>query len=239
MTRWIALLLLLAAQTAGESSVLHWTTRIMGMNCDNHLVRHGSKDGPKLAQRGEESDLVTPVQFTAERPFAPTGSLTLAVCNGEVHVEPSDTDTLRVSVQLNGHLHREETPRNYLQRFDTTPEKAVMLWKLPESAKPIFHVYIPRGARLRLDLGKSELTVQGILGDKELSVGRGTARLYVRSDSTDFSQISVDVAMGSFIDQRPGGKQIHKVPLHEDISGSGTAKVSLNVAMGKAEIAAQ
>ena len=209
------------------------------MNCDNHPIGHGSKDSPKLTQRQEESDLLTPTQFTAERPFDPAGTLTLAVCNGEVHVEPSDAGTLKISVQLNGPLRHEQTPRNYLQRFDAAPEETVMLWKLPESAKPVFHVYVPRGTHLRLDLGKSELTVQGIQGDKDLSVGRGTARLYVRPDSTDFSQIGVDVAMGSFSDLRPGGKQIHKVPLHEDISGSGTAKVTLNVAMGKAEIAAQ
>jgi hypothetical protein len=239
MKRAIAVLLLLAAPIAAKASVLHWTTRLMGMNCDNHPISRSPKDSPRLTQREEDRDVITPVLFTAERPFKSDGTLTLAVCNGDVQVEPSDSETLKITVQLNGPLHHEQTPRNYLQRFDATPEKTVMLWKLPESAKPVFHVLVPRNAHLILDLGKSELTVRGIHGEKQLNVGRGTARLYVQPDNADFSQISVDVAMGSFTDLRPGGKQNHKVPLHEEISGSGTAKATLNVAMGKAEIASE
>jgi hypothetical protein len=233
----VVFLMLLAAQTGGEASVLHWTTRLLHMNCDNRPVSH-SHDPVGLIPRIVTSDLVTPMQFEAERPMVEGGTLTLGICNGEVHVlAATDAAKLKVVVRLGASLGRERTPKDYLQEFSLNPSGADIEWKLPRRALPVIDVYVPKDTKLNLELGNVQLEVRGVRGDKQIDAGRGTARLYVMADGADYRRLTVDVAMGSFVDLRPGGKQSHKVPLHEEFSGTGKGNAHLSVAMGKAEIA--
>jgi hypothetical protein len=235
----VVFLMLLTAQTGGEASVLHWTTRLLHMNCDNHPVSH-SHDLVGLISRVVTSDLVTPMQFEVERPMMEGGTLTLGACNGEVHVLPAtDAAKLKVVVHLGASLGRERTPKDYLQEFSLNPAGADIEWKLPRRALPVIDVYVPKDTKLNLELGNVQLEVRTRGGDKRIDVGRGTARLYVSADGSDYRRLTVDVAMGSFVDLRTGGKQSHKMPLHEEFSGNGNSTAQLSVAMGKVEIAAE
>ena len=235
----MAFFILMAAQTAGEASVLHWTTRILSLNCDNHPVvqRRSTSEIPQLAYRQEDSDVLTATRFEAERPVGHAAKLILGVCNGEVHILPAQTPgMLKITVQLGASLHHEQTPKSYLQKFEISPELADIEWKLPSHSRPEIYVYLPEDANLDLNVGNSQLEVKGNRGNKRLDVGRGKARLYVASGNTDFSRITVDVAMGSFADLRPEGKENHKIPLHEEIQGSGASTATVSAAMGKVEI---
>jgi len=78
-----------------------------------------------------------------------------------------------------------------------------------------------------------------VRGNKQISVGKGTARLFVTSERNEYNRITVDVVMGSFADLRPGGAESHQIPLHREFSGAGSATADLHVAMGKAEIAVE
>lgn len=54
---------------------------------------------------------------------------------------------------------------------------------------------------------------------------------------TPSRSIVVDVAMGSFVDLRPGGVTDHRVPLHKEFKGQGSSTAHLQMAMGRVEIA--
>ena len=235
--RIVAIFLLVAmAQTAGEASVFHWTTRLLHMNCDTHTVTRGHN--PELVPRSGQADQVTAQDFAAERPFSAGTKLTLGVCNGEVHILPGgDAGKLKITVHLAAPLGHERTPQSYLQIFAFDDKGADIEWKLPEAGHPVVTVYLPEHADLDLELGKAELDVTGIRGNKHLSLGKGTARLHVASGNSEYSRMTVDVAMGSFRDWRPDGLESHKVPLHQEFLGTGSASARIEVAMGKAEIA--
>ncbi len=151
----------------------------------------------------------------------------------------STADELRIVVHLAAPLGHERTPKNYLQEFTMGSDAPDIEWKLPEGSHPVIEVDIPADTNLDLQLGKAQLEVGGIVGNKHISVGKGSARLYAREDNAESGEIVVDVAMGSFADLRPGDRESHRAPLHEEIPDKGSATAHLEVAMGKAEIAAQ
>jgi len=235
--RWsIGIMLVLSSRPITEASVLHWITRLGHTNCDNRPVAKVSH--PEVVPRPEPSDLDTSLRFEAERPFASGSSLMLVVCNGDVHVFPSsERDKLKITVRLGAPLGRERTPRSYLQEFLVTSSTADVEWKLPARSLPQINIYVPMKTDLDLELGKTDVEVRGVRGNKVLNVGKGTARLYVENGDSEYSSIVVDVAMGSFADLRPGGKHSNHLPFHEEFAGKGSSTAHLQMAMGKAEIA--
>jgi hypothetical protein len=85
--RWVLFApLLFSSLPCSDASALHWITRLGHTNCDNHPV--AETHAPGLIQRSEQEDVDAPLQFEVEEPFASLSSLTLVVCNGEVHVPP-------------------------------------------------------------------------------------------------------------------------------------------------------
>jgi len=215
--------------------MLHWTTRVLGMDCDNRPIPLPHDPGLRL--RPQQFDTVTPLEFEGVRPLPSGSTLTLGVCNGEVHIlSAPGLESVKVSVRLGKPLNRERTPLNYMRRFTAVGNEAEILWKLPEETHPVIDIYVPLNTNLNLQLGKAKLEVKSVRGNKQISVGKGTARLYVTDEPQEYSRITVNVAMGSFSDLRPGGTENHQVPLHREFSGTGSATVDLQVAMGKAEI---
>lgn len=218
--------------SSARPSILHWTTRLLHTECDDRPVTQPHRSG--LVPRRTETDHITPIDFEAERTLTAGSTLSLAICHGEVHILPSDSpDQLRVLVHLNASL-KDRTPADFLQQFTVAPGQADVEWKLPERSHPVINIYVPAGTKLNLQLGKVDVDVKGVRGDKSIDVGKGTARLYVCPD--EYRAIEVAVAMGTFTDQRPGGTTNHKVPLHEHFDGPGQATAEIKVAMGQAEL---
>jgi len=179
-----------------------------------------------------------PLEFDVERPFKSRSSLTLVVCNGEVHVLPNPhPDQLRVVVHLGASLQHELTPRRFLQEFVVGEKDADVEWKLPASARPVIDVYVPEQTALDLQLGKTNLLVKGVRGDKSVNAGKGTVRLDVRDGDSEYRSILVDVAMGSFADLRTEDNPSRRFPFHQELPGRGDATAHLQMAMGRIEIA--
>ena len=227
----LAVVFLLQTSALSPASVLHWTSRLMGMECDNRPVR--SADLPALQRRPTEPDTDTPQDFAAERPFSAGATLRLGVCGGELHILPSkDPSTLKITVHVTSPLPRDLTPRSYLQELTADPQNATVAWKLPENAHPVLYVYVPDQTNIDLQLGKGAVDIQGIVGNKRIHLGKGEAKLNM-TRSPEYSRLSVHVAMGSFEDRRPGGHENHKAPLHEELTATGPYTADVHVAMGK------
>ena len=228
--------LLFSSQPCSDASAFHWITRLGHTNCDSHPV--AQTHVPGLIQRSERKDVDAPLQFEVERPFASHSSLTLVVCNGEVHVLPNPhPDQLRVEVHLGASLRHELTPKRFLQEFVVGQRDADVEWKLPAGSLPVFDIYVPKQTALDLQLGKTNLLVNGVRGDKAISVGKGTLRLDVSDGDSEYHSIIVDVAMGSFTDLRTEGNSSNQIPFHRVLQGRGDATAHLQMAMGRIEIA--
>jgi hypothetical protein len=231
----LATFLFCALPLSFDASVFHWITKLGHTSCDNHPVAPAhSRD---LLARSEHPDLDELLRFEAERPFASGSALELVVCNGEIRVHPGpDADKLRVSVRLGSPLGHELTPGRFLQVFSVDSHSADIEWKLPERVHPVIDIYVPRETNLNLALGKTDLEIRDVVGDKTVNAGKGTVRLAVANDKSEYRSIVVDVALGSFSDLRPEGESDHHTPLHKEFSGEGTATAHLQMAMGRVEI---
>lgn len=218
-----------------DASVYHWITKLGHTSCDNHPVAQAHSHD--LTARSEHPDLDEALRFEAERPFASGSALELVVCNGEVRVHPGpDPDKLRVSVHLGSSLGHELTPGRFLQVFSMDSHGADIEWKLPERVHPVIDIDVPKETNLGLELGKTDLEIRDVEGDKTVNAGKGIVRLRVANGNSEYRSIVVDVAMGSFSDLRPEGESDHNVPLHKEFSGEGTATAHLQMAMGRVEI---
>jgi hypothetical protein len=235
--RWVLFAtLLFSSLPCSDASALHWITRLGHTNCDNHPV--AETHAPGLTQRSEQKDVDAPLQFEVERPFATHSLLTLVVCNGEVHILPNPhPDRLRVVVHLGAPLRHELTPRRFLQEFVVGQQDADVEWKLPASSRPAIDIYVPEQTALDLQLGKTNLLVKGVRGDKAVNAGKGTVRLDVTDGDSEYHSIIVDVAMGSFVDLRTNDNISHHFPFHQELPGRGDATARLQMAMGRIEIA--
>ena len=140
-------------------------------------------------------------------------------------------------VHLGASLRHELTPRRFLQEFVVGQKGADVEWKLPASSRPVIDIYVPEETTLDLQLGKTNLLVKGVHGDKAVNAGKGTARLEVSDGDSEYHSIVVDVAMGSFVDLRTEDNLSHRFPFHQELPGRGNATAHLQMAMGRIEIA--
>jgi hypothetical protein len=227
---------LLSSQPYSDASPFHWITRLGHTSCDDRPI--AETHAPGLVQRSEQNDVDDPSQFDMERPFASHSLLTLVVCNGEVHVLPNPhPDQLRVVVHMGASLRHELTPKRFLQEFVVGQKNADVEWKLPAGSRPVIDVYVPEQTALDLQLGRTNLLVKGVRGDKVVNAGKGTARLEVIDGNSEYRSIVVDVAMGSFSDLRSRDNASRHFPFHEELPGRGDATAHLQMAMGMIEIA--
>jgi hypothetical protein len=205
-------------------------------NCDNRPV--ASVHQSRLLDRPEQGDIDSALHFEAERPFVGGSSLTLVVCNGDIQIRRnSNLDKLKIVAQLDSPLGHELTPKRFLQWFSLDSKSADVEWKLPERSHPAIDIYVPENTNLDLQLGKITLQVKHVRGDKVVNAGKGKIRLEVADGDVEYRSIVVDVAMGSFVDLRPGGVSDHRVPLHKEFKGQGGSTAHLQMAMGRVEIA--
>jgi len=237
ITRWITVAFLACALVSRcQASPLHWITRLGHTNCDNHPVPLGYSSS--LLERREDEPVDNALRFEAERSFPGGSTLTLVVCNGEVHVLPNpEPDKLKVLVHLGSGLGHELTPKRFLQEFSLSSGSADIEWKLPERSRPEIVVYVPTNTNLDLELGKTSLLLNGVRGNKVVNAGKGKVRLEVKDSNLEYRSIIVDIAMGSFSDLRPGGTAGNHTPLHKEFDGQGDSTAHLMMAMGKVEIA--
>ncbi len=204
----------------------------MNTECDNRPVL--SPVIPVLQYRPSHPDIDTPQDFVAERGFPAGETLRLGVCSGEVHMVPSEASaTLRITVHVTQPLPRDLTPKSYLQELTVYGQQATMGWKLPESSHAVIYVYVPRQTSVDIQLGRGNLEIKGVEGNKLIHVGKGEAKLNLSSALPEYSHMTIHVSMGTFEDRRVGGHNSHKVPLKEEFSAEGLYSADIHVAMGK------
>lgn len=186
----------------------------------------------------QAGDVLEPRHLEIARPFMGTGSLDISVCNARlvVHTKP-DAKDLRISVEMGD--KPDKPAADYVHIFRVAPDNGVIHLKFPNDSHAVVTLTVPmnQGLESQFNLGKGELNFDAIgsSGARQINVGYGHAKLLVEGDKS-YSDMQVNIGLGSLHDHRPGGHDGHFV-VSKSYSGSGVGSLQVNVGMGSLDIA--
>ncbi len=208
-------------------------TKNGNLNCDGDSVSVADRQYERQA-----GDVLEPRHLEIARPFSGTGTLDVSVCNAQlvVHSTPNAKD-LRVSVELGS--KSDKPAEDYIHILHISPDNGVIHLKFPNGSHAVVKLTVPMNKSLesQFNLGKGDLNFDAIgsAGERQINVGYGHAKLLVEGDKS-YSDMQVNIGMGSLHDHRPGGHDGHFV-VSKSYSGSGVGSLQVNVGMGSLDIA--
>lgn len=144
--------------------------------------------------------------YTQERPLASGGTVVLTVNVGDVKIQPSGSDRVRLEIHTT-HSADQQTIASWVRRFEVAANRATIEIQLPKDHEhcsdcyggiDVF-LYVPDRADLKADLKVGDLTVSGIHGDKDLHVGVGDLRIGV-ADPSDYGHVETHTRIGDVHD---------------------------------------
>jgi len=202
------------------------------MNCDGEPV----KDHQYEKQLG---DVLDSHHIEIVRPFVGTGKLDVSVCNAQLRVRTkADAKELKLFVETDAQRGG-NSAEDYVHIFRVAPDNGVIHLKFPGDSHATVTLVLPMnaGSDSEFNLGKGNLEFDAIggAGKREINVGYGHAKLLVDGDKS-YSDMEVNIGMGSLHDHRPGGHDGHFV-VSKNYSGSGAGSLEINVGMGSLDIA--
>ena len=232
LIRKVACALALIALSAGVA--LHADEKKPdNLDCDGKPLSTAERQFQQQA-----GDAVEPRHLEIVRPFTGTGSLDVSVCNAQfrVRARPEAKD-LRISVDLGEKTDKSAVDYVHILRVD--PESATIHLKFPSDSHATVTLTVPmnKGLESQFNLGKGDLNFDAIgsAGRRQINLGYGHAKLLVEGDKS-YSDMQVNIGMGSLHDHRPGGHDGHFV-VSKNYSGSGVGSLQVNVGMGSLDIA--
>jgi hypothetical protein len=201
-----------------------------------------SCDGKPVTDRQyqqEAGDVLEVRHLEIVRSFSGTGKLDVSVCNARLQVRTQpDAHELKLSVEMDAQSGSKPAADS-IHIFRVTPDDGVIHLKFSDDSHAIVTLVVPmnHGLDSQFNLGKGDLNFDavGSAGDRQINVGYGHAKLLVEGDKS-YSDMEVNIGMGSLHDHRPGGHDGHFV-VNKNYSGSGTGSLQINVGMGSLDIA--
>jgi hypothetical protein len=222
-------LMVLATGTAMRAD----NTKTDNLSCDGEPVSVADRQ-----YQQEAGDVLEPRHLEIARPFTGTGSLNVSVCNAQLRVRTRpDAKDLKVSVELGD--KSDKPAADYIHILRVVPDNGVIHLKFPNNSHAVVTLTVPmnKGLESQFNLGKGDLNFDAIgsAGERQINVGYGHAKLLVEGDKS-YSDMQVNIGMGSLHDHRPGGHDGHFV-VSKSYSGSGVGSLQVNVGMGSLDIA--
>lgn len=226
-TAYFSALMLLAA------GMLHADTKAENMNCDSSPISVADRQFQQ-----QPGDVLEPRHLELIRSFTGTGSLHVSVCNAQLLVRTKpDAKDLKISVELGDKTA--EPAADYIHILHVDPSNAQVQLKFPADSHASVTLTVPmsKGLESQFNLGKGDLNFDAIgsAGQRQINVGYGHAKLLVEGDKS-YSDMQVNIGMGSLHDHRPGGHNGHFV-VSRSYSGTGDGSLQVNVGMGSLDIA--
>lgn len=231
-TRRMAFVLALIALGAGKTMRAD-DTKVDNLSCDGQPVAVADRQYQQQA-----GDVLEPRHLEIARSFTGTGSLHVSVCNGQLRVRTRpDAKDLRISVDLGDKA--DKPAADYIHILRVAPDDGVIHFKFPNDSHAVVTLTVPinKGLESQFNVGKGDLNFDAIgsSGERQINVGYGHAKLLVEGDK-NYSDMQVNIGMGSLHDHRPGGHDGHFV-VSKSYSGSGVGSLQVNVGMGSLDIA--
>jgi hypothetical protein len=225
---WVLVWIILGAGTMRADA-----KKADNMDCDGDPVAVSERQYQQQA-----GDVLEPRHLEIVRSFAGTGSLNVSVCNAQFTVRTRpDAKDLKLSVDLGD--KSDKAAADYIHILRVDPESATIQLKFPNNSHAIVTLTLPmnKGLESEFNLGRGDLNFNAIgsAGEREINVGYGHAKLLVEGDKS-YSDMQVNIGMGSLHDHRPGGHDGHFI-VSKSYSGIGVGSLQVNVGMGSLDIA--
>ena len=189
---------------------------------------------PALKQRDSTSaheDLSTASSFEIWRDYEAGGHAQLYVCYADIHLEPSKAASgLHLLITLPKELPKGTTVGDFVKQLDVTGSDAKIYIKVPRKLHARVLLKVPEQTNFEIGLGRGSVDFTGILGDKQIGVGFGTATVHMRPN--EYSQISSGIALGGVKDERLGGKNHGHLTSGFEEKGEGKYKLEVGMAWG-------
>jgi hypothetical protein len=159
--------------------------------------------------------------------------LEVNVCAGELKIERGAGGKMELRITSPG---ADRSLREYLHDFDASGTTAHVDVRVPNNYHGAVTLLVPGEtlASSEVNLGAGTLQVEGSAvgqGSREVNLGAGEATVVLHGDR-GYARLKVNVGMGRFEDQRPGGGTANLV-VSREMEGAGKGELEINVGTGR------
>jgi hypothetical protein len=160
------------------------------------------------------------------RKLGPQAAIVLDICDADVTIKGSNTDMLRVSVDI-GSPAPKMTAGDYLQAIDITSQMANVKLHLPSQVRARVLIAVPSSTpKLDLNLVSGHLAFETdrISGERKINVVDGQIEVLANADS-----------YGNFHD-RHGGDSGGPALVSRSLTGTGKGSLEINLVKGSVDL---
>ena len=196
----------------------------------------GSTAQAKSGRHGKYSEEL----LTKTLGFAPGQSIWLDMNAGDIRILPNlDDHELRLEIQGNHGASTEEM-QSWIRQFDVHGNQANIHLYMPIMNKQTGRVtlYVPASTALNVNLDIGDLTIDGIAGDKDLSMNIGDLKLG-DLDAENYASVKIGTSIGSVKDDVFGAQTLGGFDKTKDIIGTGKYHIRANVSIGSISLRKQ
>jgi hypothetical protein len=169
------------------------------------------------------------------RKLGPEAAIVLDICDADVTIKGSNTDMLRVSVDI-GSPAPKMTAGDYLQAVDITSQTASVKLNLPSQIHARVLIAVPSATpKLALNLVSGQLAFETdrISGQRTINVVDGQIELLANADS--YGTLEVNIVMGRFRD-RHAGNSSGPALVSRSLPGTGKGSLEINLVKGSVDL---
>jgi hypothetical protein len=186
----------------------------------------------------------TPTDFVITKAFPTGGSVGLTMNVGDLKVLPAPAgNTVKLEIKSDRSVDK-GTLATWVHQFQVEGNRATLNVQLPKNPEHCTDchgntsvtLYVPQRTDLKVDLDVGDVTVSGILGDKDLRDGVGDLRIAI-ADPAPYGHVETHTRVGNVNDfLNRGGKPSGFLGKDEDFALSGRFHVKASVGVGDLNI---
>ena len=165
--------------------------------------------------------------------FAPGQTVRVDINVGDLHILPSPDDhQIRLEIQPK-HGASSAEMQSWIRQFDVTGNQANVRLHMPKHGDRSGQVtlYVPSTTALNVDLGVGDVVLDGISGDKDLSIDVGDLKIGGLNPS-EYGIVKNGTGIGDVEDKVFSAQQSGWLGKSEKVTGSGKYHIRARVGVG-------
>lgn len=152
----------------------------------------------------QKLELSKPIPLIIERNLGSGGALRLDMNVGKLHVQ-RNPDAHKIELKIAPQSFDDEhRTSGWVKQFDVQGDRGVIRLELPKANGNQHNaevtISVPAETALKVELGVGELAIEGVRGEKELSVGVGQLTVAVAS-AEEYGPVEASVTIGDVRDE--------------------------------------
>jgi hypothetical protein len=182
-----------------------------------------------------------PRRFVVTKALSPDGTVNFDANDADVRIVRNlDQTHIRLEVGVeDARLDPAQAEQRWLKRMDVAGSNASIELHLPTGrSSGSVTLYVPPVTALVVTLHAGRLTVNGVKGDKNLTVGTGMLTLR-EADPSAYQHVTAEVGVGQLTDSVFHGKESGLLGRKLIVEGKGPYQLLLHVGKGDIELTAE